>query len=237
MLGLIQELNADDGDRRPSSFAAAPPSDRPGPDPGGRADQGRGRVQPVQRRSAVPRGARALPGTPLGDPSALDEYGVKFEARPSSGRSEIVGKPVALLLLQGERDRTICHSRTRDLSAETVEAGVLVAAVGVPDRRPGHGRGQRNGVDVGLTDGRRVVGDVHRTRPHERASDAGPGGVGPMTIAMLLRGTLRAALYRRRLLALPVGVTLCLARCIKFGGSVPGPSLLCKEEHSWFRRV
>jgi methylenetetrahydrofolate dehydrogenase (NADP+) / methenyltetrahydrofolate cyclohydrolase len=122
------------------------------------------------------------------------------------GRSDIVGKPVALLLLHRHATVTICHSRTRDLAAETARADVIVAAVGVPGIvtpemvRPGAAV-----VDVGINrTGNGLVGDVDPAV----AGRAGlltpvPGGVGPMTIAMLLRSTIRAARYRLKELAHP----------------------------------
>jgi methylenetetrahydrofolate dehydrogenase (NADP+)/methenyltetrahydrofolate cyclohydrolase len=118
------------------------------------------------------------------------------------GRSQIVGRPMAQLLLGADCTVTVAHSRTRDIAAECRRAEVLVAAVG----RPGMVRGDWIApgavvVDVGinrLPDGR-LVGDVAYA---EAAAVAGaitpvPGGVGPMTIACLLENTLEAALARR----------------------------------------
>ena len=149
-----------------------------------------------------------VPGTPLGVVELLDEYGVELQGANAVviGRSNIVGKPVALLLLHRHATVTICHSRTRDLAAETLEADVIVAAVGVPGLvRPAMVKEGAAVIDVGITrtdDGLR--GDV----APEVASRAGlltpvPGGVGPMTIAMLLRSTVRAARYRRKEVAHP----------------------------------
>jgi methylenetetrahydrofolate dehydrogenase (NADP+)/methenyltetrahydrofolate cyclohydrolase len=124
------------------------------------------------------------------------------------GRSNIVGKPMALLLLAEHATVTMCHSRTRDLAAVVREADLVVAAVGRPDTitremvSPGAAV-----VDVGINrvDGK-VVGDV--------AADVGevagyltpvPGGVGPMTIASLLRNTVRAARFQAGALAFPRG--------------------------------
>ena len=151
-----------------------------------------------------------VPGTPLGVLALLDEYKVELEGAHAVviGRSDIVGKPVALLLLHRHATVTICHSRTRDLAAETLRADVLVAAVGVPGIvQPGMVREGAAVIDVGITrteDG--LVGDVGP----EVAERAGlltpvPGGVGPMTIAMLLRSTVRAARYRTGALAHPAG--------------------------------
>jgi methylenetetrahydrofolate dehydrogenase (NADP+)/methenyltetrahydrofolate cyclohydrolase len=150
-----------------------------------------------------------VPGTPLGVLELLDEYDVELQGAKAVviGRSDIVGKPIALLLLHRHATVTICHSRTRDLAAETSRADVLVAAVGVPGLvRPEMVKEGAAVIDVGITrtaDG--LVGDV---APNV-ASRAGlltpvPGGVGPMTIAMLLKSTVRAARYRRKELAHPV---------------------------------
>jgi methylenetetrahydrofolate dehydrogenase (NADP+)/methenyltetrahydrofolate cyclohydrolase len=149
-----------------------------------------------------------VPGTPLGVLALLDEYGVELKGANAVviGRSDIVGKPAALLLLHRHATVTICHSRTRDLAAELGRADVVVAAVGVP----GIVRGEllKDGaavVDVGITrteDG--LLGDVAPDAA-ERAAflTPVPGGVGPMTIAMLLRSTIRAARYRAGHIAHP----------------------------------
>jgi methylenetetrahydrofolate dehydrogenase (NADP+)/methenyltetrahydrofolate cyclohydrolase len=117
------------------------------------------------------------------------------------GRSDIVGKPVALLLLHESATVTICHSRTRDLPAVTRRADILVAAVGRPRMitgdmvKPG-----ATVIDVGINrteDG--LVGDVDFEAAAKVAGAITPvpGGVGPMTIAMLMRNTLTAAAARR----------------------------------------
>jgi methylenetetrahydrofolate dehydrogenase (NADP+)/methenyltetrahydrofolate cyclohydrolase len=141
-------------------------------------------------------------GTALGVLALLDEYGVELRGARAVvlGRSDIVGKPVAHLLLQRHATVTICHSRTADLAAEVARADVLVAAVGVPWLvRPEWVREGAVVVDVGLTrtdDGLR--GDVDPGTA-ERADllTPVPGGVGPMTVAMLLRNAVRAARERR----------------------------------------
>lgn len=120
------------------------------------------------------------------------------------GRSNIVGMPVALLLVRENATVTICHSRSRDLPAIIRQADVLVAAVGRPEMvrgdwiKPG-----AVVVDVGVNriedpnakNGTRLVGDVAYEEAKETAGAITPvpGGVGPMTIAMLLRNTLRSA--------------------------------------------
>lgn len=149
-----------------------------------------------------------VPGTPLGVLALLDEYDVELQGARAVviGRSDIVGKPAALLLLHRHATVTICHSRTRDLAAETSRADVLVAAVGVPwIVQPGMVKEGAAVIDVGIT--RTDAGLVGDVAP-EVAERAGfltpvPGGVGPMTIAMLLKSTIRAARYRARELAHP----------------------------------
>jgi methylenetetrahydrofolate dehydrogenase (NADP+) / methenyltetrahydrofolate cyclohydrolase len=149
-----------------------------------------------------------VPGTPLGVLALLDEYRVELQGANAVviGRSDIVGKPVALLLLHRHATVTICHSRTRDLAAETSRADVIVAAVGVPGIvKPEFVTEGATVVDVGInrTD-EGLVGDVDPAVV-ERAGllTPVPGGVGPMTIAMLLRSTVRAARYRSKELAYP----------------------------------
>jgi methylenetetrahydrofolate dehydrogenase (NADP+)/methenyltetrahydrofolate cyclohydrolase len=113
------------------------------------------------------------------------------------GRSKLVGKPLASLLLAAHATVTVCHSRTRDLGAVCRRADVLVAAVGVPRLVTGDMvRESAVVIDVGTnrTDAG-LVGDVDFDAARERASAITPvpGGVGPMTIAMLLVNTLKAA--------------------------------------------
>jgi methylenetetrahydrofolate dehydrogenase (NADP+)/methenyltetrahydrofolate cyclohydrolase len=150
-----------------------------------------------------------VPATPAGCMELLAAYDVDPTGKEAVviGRSEIVGRPVAMLLLQASATVTICHSRTADLAAQVRRADIVVAAVGVPGIvreemvKPG-----ATVLDVGLTrteDG--IRGDVDPAV----ADVAGlltpmPGGVGPMTIAMLLRSAVKAARYRRRILAYPM---------------------------------
>jgi methylenetetrahydrofolate dehydrogenase (NADP+)/methenyltetrahydrofolate cyclohydrolase len=124
------------------------------------------------------------------------------------GRSNIVGKPMALLLLGEHATVTVCHSRTRDLGAVVREADVVVAAVGragmVTRDMVKEGAAV---VDVGINrvEGK-VVGDVAEdVREVAGFLTPVPGGVGPMTIASLLRNTVRAARYQTGLLAFPGG--------------------------------
>jgi methylenetetrahydrofolate dehydrogenase (NADP+) / methenyltetrahydrofolate cyclohydrolase len=149
-----------------------------------------------------------VPATPLGIMALLEEYEVPLAGAEAVvvGRSQIVGKPVAHLLLQSNATVTLCHSRTRDLAAHTGRADVLVAAAGTAGLvRADMVKEGAAVIDVGqnkTADG--LVGDVE-TAAAERARwiTPVPGGVGPMTIAMLLCNTVRAARYRRGVLAFP----------------------------------
>lgn len=151
-----------------------------------------------------------VPATPLGIMALLAEHHVPLEGAEAVviGRSDIVGKPIAHLLLQSNATVTICHSRTRDLARYTLEADVLVVAVGAPEVvTPDMVKQGSAVVDVGINRTENgVVGDV----APDAEQLAGfltpvPGGVGPMTIAMLLQNTVKAARYRRGLLAFPQG--------------------------------
>jgi methylenetetrahydrofolate dehydrogenase (NADP+)/methenyltetrahydrofolate cyclohydrolase len=140
--------------------------------------------------------------TPTGIVTLLEEYEVPLVGARAVvvGRSNIVGKPVALLLLAQHATVTICHSRTADLPAQTREADVLVVAVGQPGLiSPEMVKEEATVIDVGMNrtpEGLR--GDVDPAVA-ERAGlmTPVPGGVGPMTIASLLRNTVRAARIRR----------------------------------------
>jgi methylenetetrahydrofolate dehydrogenase (NADP+)/methenyltetrahydrofolate cyclohydrolase len=141
--------------------------------------------------------------TPAGVMELLDSTGLELEGADAVvvGRSDIVGKPVALLLLHRSATVTVCHSRTRDLPAVTRRADVLIAAVGRPRMitadmvKPG-----ATVIDVGVNrtpEG--LAGDVDfaAVEPVAGAITPVPGGVGPMTIAMLLRNTVIAATARQ----------------------------------------
>jgi methylenetetrahydrofolate dehydrogenase (NADP+)/methenyltetrahydrofolate cyclohydrolase len=142
------------------------------------------------------------PCTPAGCMELLDRHGVELEGAEAVvvGRSDLVGKPIAQMLLARHATVTICHSRTRDLPEVCRRADVLVAAVGRP--RMVQGDWVKQGatvIDVGINrtdDG--LVGDVDFDAAAERAARITPvpRGVGPMTIAMLLRNTLAAARAR-----------------------------------------
>jgi len=140
------------------------------------------------------------PCTPLGVLRLIDETGVALKGAHAVvvGRSLLVGKPVALLLLERHATVTVCHSRTVDLGAEVGRADVLVAATG----QAGLVRGVwiRPGavvIDVGMNRGPdgKLCGDVEFAAACERAAHITPvpGGVGPMTVAMLLANTVSAA--------------------------------------------
>ena len=139
------------------------------------------------------------PCTPSGVMELLHRHDLTLEGAEAVvvGRSDLVGKPLAAMLLQANATVTTCHSRTRDLPAVCRRADVLVAAVGRP--KLVQGDWIRDGavvIDVGTNrteDG--LTGDVDFLAARERARliTPVPGGVGPMTIAMLLRNTLQAA--------------------------------------------
>ncbi len=153
---------------------------------------------------------RLVPATPLGIMALLAEHRIPLEGAEAVviGRSDIVGKPIAHLLLQANATVTICHSRTADLARYTLEADVLVVAVGSAEVvTPDMVKQGSAVVDVGVnrTEGG-IVGDVAPDAADVAAFITPvPGGVGPMTIAMLLRNTVKAARYRRGLLAFPRG--------------------------------
>jgi methylenetetrahydrofolate dehydrogenase (NADP+)/methenyltetrahydrofolate cyclohydrolase len=153
------------------------------------------------------------PCTPSGIMELLHRYEIPVEGKQAVviGRSDIVGKPMALLLLHENATVTICHSRTPDLPAECRRADILVAAIGRPAFvtrefiKPG-----ATVIDVGInritdpdeqaaifgdTPPRTVIGDVHPVQVSEVAGayTPVPGGVGPLTIAMLMVNTIRAA--------------------------------------------
>jgi len=139
------------------------------------------------------------PCTPSGVIELLRRHDVDLTGAEAVvvGRSDLVGKPVSQLLLAANATVTTCHSRTRDLAAVCRRADVLVAAVGIPELIAGDWvKPDAIVIDVGVnrTDAG-LVGDVEFESARERARliTPVPGGVGPMTIAMLLRNTLTAA--------------------------------------------
>jgi methylenetetrahydrofolate dehydrogenase (NADP+) / methenyltetrahydrofolate cyclohydrolase len=142
--------------------------------------------------------ALLTPCTPTGIIALLDYYGIEIAGKHAVvlGRSNIVGKPVAHLLLQRHATVTICHSKTKNLKEVTLQADILIAAVGRP-----HFVGSemvKEGavvIDVGINrvDGK-LIGDVEFDPVAEKAAfiTPVPGGVGPMTIALLMENTLKA---------------------------------------------
>jgi methylenetetrahydrofolate dehydrogenase (NADP+)/methenyltetrahydrofolate cyclohydrolase len=150
------------------------------------------------------------PCTPAGVQELLVRYGVETRGKEVVilGRSNIVGKPMAALLVQagegGDCTVTVVHSRTKDLTFHTKRADIIIAAIGKPEMlrgdmiRPGAvviDVGINRVVDPSTAKGYRIVGDVHFESASKVASHITPvpGGVGPMTIAMLLKNTVRAA--------------------------------------------
>jgi len=209
VLELLAELNADDSvdgilvqlplpphmDERRVIFALDPEKDVDGLHPlnSGRLFLG----QPLH-----------VPATPLGVMVMLAEHGIELEGKEAVviGRSELAGKPMAMLLLAENATVTICHSRTADLAEHARRADVLVAAVGRPGIvKPDMVKPGAAVVDIGITRTESgLLGDVDPAV----SEVAGyltpvPGGVGPMTIAMLLRNTLTAAQHRASGVALP----------------------------------
>jgi methylenetetrahydrofolate dehydrogenase (NADP+) / methenyltetrahydrofolate cyclohydrolase len=141
-----------------------------------------------------------VPCTPAGCLEILDHYGCDLKGAEAVvvGRSRLVGKPLAQLLLARHATVTMCHTRTRDLVAHTRRADVLCVAAGRP--RTVTGDMVKDGawvIDVGINrlETGKLAGDVEfeSVAARARAVTPVPGGVGPMTIAMLLRNTLRAA--------------------------------------------
>lgn len=154
-------------------------------------------------RLAEGRPAPVVPGTPLGCMELLRAYDIPVRGARAVviGRSVIVGRPMATLLINADATVTVCHSRTRDLPAICREADILISAMGRPRMvdatfvKPG-----ACVLDVGTTpENGSVVGDVDRASVEPIAGwlSPVPGGVGPMTVAMLLRNTLALAVARR----------------------------------------
>jgi methylenetetrahydrofolate dehydrogenase (NADP+)/methenyltetrahydrofolate cyclohydrolase len=181
---------------------------------------------PVNVGRLVQGRAHLAPCTPSGIIEMLDRNRIPIAGARAVvlGRSEIVGKPMAMLLLQRDATVTICHSKTPDLAATAATADILVAAIGRPGFvTPDFVKDGATVIDVGITRltdpaiarrlfdgsprladferrGALVVGDVHPA-VFEKAGAVTPvpGGVGPLTIAMLLKNTLSAAQARRAL--------------------------------------
>ena len=162
-------------------------------------------LHPINQARLVQGREGMRPCTPLGVMHLIAGTGVQLKGARAvvAGRSNLVGKPVAFMLLERHATLTICHSRTRDLADEVRRADILVAAIGRAEMI--RGEWIRPGgvvIDVGinrLADGR-LVGDVEFAAARERAGfiTPVPGGVGPMTVAMLMQNTLTAARRQAR---------------------------------------
>ena len=205
LLATIAALNADDGvdgllvqlplpdhiDENRAVEAIAPGKDVDG-------------IHPINAGRLYLGRPTLVPGTPLGIMRMLDEYEIPLEGARAVvvGRSAIVGKPMAHLLLQRNATVTICHSRTQDLERHTLDADVLVAAVGRTHLISADMvKAGATVIDVGMNrdeDSRKVLGDVDPSAMDEAAyMTPVPGGVGPMTIAMVLQNAVTAARLRR----------------------------------------
>jgi len=141
-----------------------------------------------------------MPCTPAGVIKIIEETGIDIAGKECVvvGRSNIVGKPQAMLLLAKNGTVTICHSRTKDLEEVCRRADILVVAVGRPEMIKGSAiKPGAVVIDVGTnrTEAKKLVGDVEFSTASEVASyiTPVPGGVGPMTIAMLMENTVKAA--------------------------------------------
>lgn len=145
-----------------------------------------------------------VPCTPAGITELIKESGIDICGKECVivGRSNIVGKPMSMLLLHANGTVTVCHSRTQNLAKKTRRADILVAAVGIPGFITGDM--VKEGavvIDVGINrlENGKLTGDVDFESAEKRASAITPvpGGVGPMTIAMLMKNTLKAAIINK----------------------------------------
>ena len=145
-----------------------------------------------------------VPCTPAGVMELIAESGIDISGKECVvvGRSNIVGKPMSMLLLHKHGTVTICHSRTKDLAEKTKRADILVAAVGIPEFIKGDM--VKEGavvIDVGINRvaDKKLVGDVEYDSCEKVAGAITPvpGGVGPMTIAMLMKNTVKAAILNK----------------------------------------
>ena len=209
VLALVDRLNDDDGvdgilvqlplpshmDETKVTYAVAPAKDVDG-------------FHPVNAGNLYLGTPIHVPATPTGCMELLAAYGIEPAGQEAVviGRSEIVGRPMAMLLMHANATVTVCHSRTADLASHVARADIVVAAVGRPGIvSPAMVKPGAAVLDVGLTRTEEGIrGDVDPAV----AEVAGfltpmPGGTGPMTIACLLESTLKAARYRRGLLAFP----------------------------------
>ena len=144
-----------------------------------------------------------LPATPFGVMRMFEEYGIELNGKNVVviGSSDIVGKPMASLLINAKATVTVCNSRTKDLKAHTLAADIVVIAVGVPYLlKEDMVKDGAIVIDVGINrlDTGKLVGDADFEGLKNKCSHLTPvpGGVGPMTIAMLLKNTIKAAKLR-----------------------------------------
>ncbi|PYN96287.1 MAG: bifunctional methylenetetrahydrofolate dehydrogenase/methenyltetrahydrofolate cyclohydrolase FolD [Candidatus Rokuibacteriota bacterium] len=201
LMAVVQSLNADPAvhgillqlplpkglDEDPAIAAIAPEKDADG-------------LHPVNLGRLLAGEPSVVPCTPAGCLEILDHYGAKLEGAEAVviGRSRLVGKPLAQLLLARHATVTMCHTRTRDLASHTRRADVLCVAAGRAKMVTGDM--VKDGawvIDVGINrlDTGKLVGDVdfESVSPRAGAITPVPGGVGVMTVAMLLKNTLAAA--------------------------------------------
>jgi len=149
--------------------------------------------------------AKLAPCTPAGCIELLDRYNIPIEGKHAVviGRSNIVGKPVATMLLHRNATVTICHSKTKNIAEITSQADILIAAIGMPlFVKPNMVKEGAAIIDVGTSKvDNKIVGDVDYDAVYEKAGfiTPVPGGVGPMTITMLLQNTLLAYKIQRKL--------------------------------------
>ena len=146
-----------------------------------------------------------LPATPFGVMRMFEEYGIELSGKNVVviGSSDIVGKPMASLLINAKATVTVCNSRTKDLKAHTLAADIVVIAVGVPYLlKEDMVKDGAIVIDVGINrlDTGKLVGDADFEGLKNKCSHITPvpGGVGPMTIAMLLKNTIKAAKLREK---------------------------------------
>ena len=158
-------------------------------------------LHPVNAGLLATGGSGLRPCTPSGCMRLIAETGTQLAGKRALvvGRSNLVGKPIAFMLLEQNATVTLAHSKTVDLAKHVAESDVVIAAVGVPELIKGEWiKPGAVVIDVGMNRlaDKRLVGDVEFEAAKERAgfSTPVPGGVGPMTIALLLQNTLTAAL-------------------------------------------
>lgn len=146
-----------------------------------------------------------LPATPFGVMRMFEEYNIELSGKNVVviGSSDIVGKPMASLLINAKATVTVCNSKTKDLKSHTLKADIVVIAVGVPYLlKADMVKDGSVVIDVGINrlDTRKLVGDADFEGLKNKCSHLTPvpGGVGPMTIAMLLKNTIKAAKLREK---------------------------------------